>query len=118
MSDLTLEEGLHIRHRELADWELVSCRGMLGADEAPVLREAISQAQSRNTKVVVELRDAHVLDSACLAVLVGALRTAHSNGGELRLVMEGQYLEKVFEVTGLTKVFSIHSSVSAALHAA
>ena len=49
-----------------------------------------------------------------LGVLVGGLKRLRSHGGDLSLVCTQPRILKVFEITGLTTVFSIASSVDEA----
>jgi anti-sigma B factor antagonist len=55
------------------------------------------------------------LDSTGLGVLVGGLKRARSHDGTLELVCDQEKILKVFRITGLTKVFRIHTSLSDAL---
>ena len=55
------------------------------------------------------------LDSTGLGVLVGALKRVRSNDGDLYLVCTQPRIRKVFEVTGLTKVFSLFDTVDDAV---
>ena len=69
---------------------------------------------SRGT-VVVDASQVTFIDSTGLGVLVGALKRVRTNDGDLALVCTGPRVLKVFEITGLTKVFAIHGSVDEAL---
>jgi anti-sigma B factor antagonist len=67
---------------------------------------------------VVDLDGVDFLDSTGLGVLVGALkRVKGDEGGVLHLVCNQARIRKVFEVTGLTKVFSLFDSVDDAVAA-
>jgi anti-sigma B factor antagonist len=57
--------------------------------------------------VRVDLTDVDFLDSTGLGVLVGALRRAHTGGGEVVLAGARPNVAKVFQITGLDKVFEI-----------
>jgi anti-sigma B factor antagonist len=48
-------------------------------------------------------------------VLVGGLKRLRSHDGDLTLVCTHQRILKVFEITGLTKVFSIYGTVDEAV---
>jgi len=54
--------------------------------------------------VDVDLREVSFIDSTGLGILVGALRRARGNGGDLRLTRPPADLWKVFTVTGLDRV--------------
>ena len=50
-------------------------------------------------------------------MLVGGLKRARGNDGDLVLVATGRSVVKVLELTGLTRVFEIYASRSAAVGA-
>ena len=65
--------------------------------------------------IIVDLEGVDFLDSTGLGVLVGGLKRLRSHEGDLALVCTQSRILKVFEITGLTKVFSIYDSVDAAV---
>ena len=95
---------------------VVAVRGEVDFGTAPRLRELlVSTAMDGNHRVVVDLRAVDFLDSTGLGVLVGALKRVRSNDGDLYLVCTQPRIRKVFEVTGLTKVFSLFDTVDDAV---
>ncbi|MGO4750402.1 anti-sigma factor antagonist BldG, partial [Streptomyces sp. 2MCAF27] len=52
-----------------------------------------------------------------LGVLVGGLKRVRAHEGSLRLVCNQERILKIFRITGLTKVFPIHTSVDDAVAA-
>ena len=67
--------------------------------------------------ILVDLEGVEFLDSTGLGVLVGGLKRVRSHDGDLALVCTQRRILKVLEITGLTKVFTIHDSVDAAIGA-
>ncbi len=67
--------------------------------------------------IVVDLEKVDFLDSTGLGVLVGGLKRVRSHDGSLQLVCTHEKILKIFRITGLTKVFPIHSSVADAIAA-
>jgi anti-sigma B factor antagonist len=61
------------------------------------------------------MTEVEFLDSTGLGVLVGGLKKVRANNGSLELVCTTDRLLKIFKITGLAKVFVIHSSPEAAL---
>ena len=55
------------------------------------------------------------LDSTGLGVLVGGLKKVRAHDGSLQLICNQDRLLKIFRITGLAKVFTIHESADAAL---
>jgi anti-sigma B factor antagonist len=91
---------------------VVAVHGELDIDGAPELRTVLIEAidEHPGQQVVVDLEGVGFIDSAGLSVLLGGLERARDAGGDLTLVATGQGVLKVLELTGLTRVFEIHSS--------
>ena len=98
---------------------VVSVHGEVDVSTAPRLRqELIEIATSGSTRVVVDLEPVEFLDSTGLGVLVSGLKRFRTLGGDLLLVCTQPRVMKVFEITGLTEVFSMHATVDEAVAAA
>lgn len=83
-------------------------RGELDVYTSPRLRQAIVDlVTAGQTDITVEMSELAFIDSTGLGVLVGALRRVREVSGELRLVGVRPNVFRAFEITGLTKVFSI-----------
>jgi anti-sigma B factor antagonist len=97
---------------------VLTVRGEVDVYTAPRLREKLVElvAQGRY-RIVVDLEAVDFLDSTGLGVLVGGLKRVRSHDGDLVLVCTHQRILKVFEITGLTKVFTIHDSLDKAVGA-
>ena len=95
---------------------VLAVHGEVDVYTAPRLREKLVElvAQGRY-RIVVDLEGVEFLDSTGLGVLVGGLKRLRSHDGDLALVCTQHRILKVFEITGLTKVFTIHDSVQAAV---
>lgn len=94
---------------------VLAVKGEVDVYTAPRLRERLVELVSQgHRRVVVDLEGVEFLDSTGLGVLVGGLKRLRSHDGDLDLVCTQSRILKVFEITGLTKVFSIYDSVDAA----
>lgn len=97
---------------------VVSVSGEIDVYTAPQLRERLIELIDQgHYRIVVDLTRVEFLDSTGLGVLVGGLRRTRGHEGDLALVCTQPRIMKVFEVTGLNKVFSIVDSVEAAVAA-
>jgi anti-sigma B factor antagonist len=113
--DVPMELGLEIDDSRQPHTVLV-VKGEVDVYTAPRLREKLVELVSQGRRqIVVDLEGVDFLDSTGLGVLVGGLKRLRSHGGELTLVCTHQRILKVFEITGLTKVFSIVGSVDQAV---
>jgi anti-sigma B factor antagonist len=65
--------------------------------------------------VVVDLTETTFIDSTGLGVLVRGVERLNTEGGRLAIVCVDPNMVKVFEVTGLDRVFSIYASREEAL---
>jgi anti-sigma B factor antagonist len=58
--------------------------------------------------VVVDFSNPTLIDSTTLGVLVGGVKRLRSNDGQLSLVCSDRNITKIFEITGLDRVFTIY----------
>jgi anti-sigma B factor antagonist len=95
---------------------VLAVKGEVDVYTAPRLREKLVELVTQGKhRIVVDLEGVEFLDSTGLGVLVGGLKRVRSHNGDLGLVCTQHRILKVFEITGLTKVFSIHDSVDDAV---
>jgi len=111
---VTVDLGLDVSERD--GCAILAVRGEVDVYTAPRFREQLVDlvAQGRR-RIIVDLEAVDFLDSTGLGVLVGGLKRLRSHDGELLLVCTQARILKVFEITGLTRVFSIFDSVDAAV---
>lgn len=108
--DLTLQT------RDESGRTVVTVGGEIDVYTAPKLRDKISEVVADGRReLVVDLEQVEFLDSTGLGVLVGGLKKVRAEDGSLSLVCSQERLLKIFRITGLAKVFTIHSSVEDAL---
>lgn len=109
---------LDIPDLDVDGWTVVAASGEVDVAAAPALRDRLTQlVEAGTTRLVVDLEDVVFIDSTGLGVLVGGLRRARSEGGDLRLVCTNSRILKVFEATGLQDVFTIGTTVDDAVAA-
>ena len=95
---------------------MVEVSGEVDVYTAPRLREAVVSAiDSGSLRLVVDVDKVEFLDSTGVGVLVGALKKVRSGGGTLDIVCTQPRLLKIFEITGLDKVFGLHTTVDDAV---
>lgn len=110
----SMDLGLDVTERD--GCAVLAVSGEVDVATVPRLREQLHGLVAQGTnRIIVDLDGVDFLDSTGLGVLVGALKRVRSNDGELSLVCTQPRIRKVFEVTGLTKVFSLFDSVDEAV---
>ncbi len=109
---------LTLSTREVGGRTVVAVGGEIDVYTAPRLRDTITElVAAGNYDILIDMEQVEFLDSTGLGVLVGGLKRLRSHDGDLTLVCTQHRILKVFEITGLTKVFAIHDSVDAAVAA-
>jgi anti-sigma B factor antagonist len=109
---------LSLSTRSEGDRTIVEVGGEIDVYTAPRLREQlVDLVADGKYHLVVDMERVDFLDSTGLGVLVGGLKRVRAHDGSLRLVCTQERILKIFRITGLTKVFPIHSSVEEAVTA-
>lgn len=107
---------VQVSTRDVGARTVVHVEGEIDVSSADRLRETVGVLVSEGrTDLVVDLSGVRFMDSTGLGLLVGVLKRVRTAGGRLVLVVATDKLRKVFELTGLTQVFTIHGTVDEAL---
>jgi len=106
ISDEEIDDQTHV----------ISLGGEIDLYTAPEFKERMVELIEGGKKnIVVDLSEATFIDSTTLGVLVGGVKRLRPSGGGLALVCTDQNITKIFEITGLDRVFSIQGSREDAL---
>jgi anti-sigma B factor antagonist len=109
---------LSLETREAGDRTVVTVGGEIDVYTAPKLRDKITElVNGGHHDLLVDMENVEFLDSTGLGVLVGGLKKVRAEQGTMELVCSQDRLLKIFRITGLAKVFTIHDSEEAALGA-
>ena len=97
---------------------VVAVGGEIDVYTAPRLRDKFTELVAAGSyDIIVDMQNVEFLDSTGLGVLVGGLKKVRAHEGSMELICSQDRLLKIFRITGLAKVFTIHESESAALGA-
>ena len=111
--------NFHIQDEESdGQTHIIELGGEVDLYTAPEFKERMVQLIDGGKKqIVVDLSQATFIDSTTLGVLVGGVKRLRPAGGALALVCADENITKIFEITGLDRVFPIHDSRDEALAA-
>ncbi len=111
--------NFHIEDEAVDDTtHVIELGGEVDLYTAPEFKERMVELiESGKKQIVVDLSKATFIDSTTLGVLVGGVKRLRPAGGSLVLVCTDENITKIFEITGLDRVFPIHSSREEALDA-
>jgi anti-sigma B factor antagonist len=97
---------------------VIEVGGEIDVYTAPKLREKlITLVEEGSYQLIVDMEGVEFLDSTGLGVLVGGLKRVRAHDGWIDLVCRQSRILRIFKITGLNKVFSIHNSVAEAMAA-
>ena len=106
-----------IKTEELGDGAyVISLAGEVDLYTAPEFKQQLLEVIGQGARnVVVDFSDTTFIDSTTLGVLVGGVKRLRTNDGQLSLVCSDRNITKIFEITGLDRVFTIYPTRSEAL---
>lgn len=92
---------------------VVYLQGEVDLASAPQLRRGIYEVIDQgHQKVAIDLSEVEFMDSTGLGVLIGGLKRLRESGGSMVLVGIRPAVGRVFEITGLDRIFTIHDSLA------
>jgi anti-sigma B factor antagonist len=95
---------------------VISLTGEVDLYTAPEFKQQLLDVISEGGKeVVVDFSDTTFIDSTTLGVLVGGVKRLRTLDGRLSLVCSDRNITKIFEITGLDRVFTIYPTRDEAL---
>jgi len=104
--------------RPSPDVAIVALEGEVDIYSAPQFKEALlSGIDDGATTIVVDLAGVTFIDSTALGVLVSGAKRVRPRNGRLDIVCTDENITRIFEITGLDRIFGIHASREAALGA-
>jgi anti-sigma B factor antagonist len=106
-----------IKTEELGDGGyVISLAGEVDLYTAPEFKQQLLEVINQGARnVVVDFSDTTFIDSTTLGVLVGGVKRLRTNDGQLSLVCSDRNITKIFEITGLDRVFTIYPTRNEAL---
>jgi anti-sigma B factor antagonist len=88
---------------------VISLAGEVDLYTAPEFKQQLLEVIGQGaTHVIVDFTSTTFIDSTTLGVLVGGVKRIRANEGQLSLVCSDRNITKIFEITGLDRVFSIY----------
>ena len=95
---------------------VISLAGEVDLYTAPEFKQQLLDVIAKGGKeVIVDFSDTTFIDSTTLGVLVGGVKRLRTNDGQLSLVCRDRNITKIFEITGLDRVFTIYPTRDEAL---
>jgi len=90
---------------------IIDLEGEVDVYTAPQLKQqSITLLDGGVKRVVINLTSVEYLDSTALGVLIGGLKRLRERDGTLDLICPNPRIRRIFEITGLDKIFDIYAT--------
>ncbi len=108
---------IKIEARPLADFtQAIEVHGEIDVYTSPKVKEIITELIDKgNYNLIINLEGVRYIDSTGLGVLIGALKKVREKDGCINLVCNNPQIKKIFNITGLVKIFGIFKTEEEAL---
>ena len=88
--------------------QAVEVQGEIDVYTSPRVKETINELiEKGHYHLVINLEGVRYIDSTGLGVLIGALKKVREHNGRILLVCTNPQIKKIFNITGLVKIFEI-----------
>lgn len=104
---LSSTRGFHVRAYEIDDAMVAECHGRLTSDNAPLLRMELKDLMPLHKRIVLDLKEVPLMDSAGLGSVVGLYVTARTRGCRIELVNANEAIRKLFSITNVLSLFEL-----------
>ncbi len=96
--------------------DVLGLSGRLDLVGSSTLKDTIRQRLAdRRLQLVLDMKNVHFINSSGLGALISSLRDIRVSGGRIALCNLAPYIEEIFTITGLTRVFDCYQSVHEAV---
>lgn len=113
-----MEMDLHIEVIKNQDYAMLLVAGEVDAYTSGYFRETmLGVIENGLNTLIIDMCNVEYIDSSGLGALVGGLRRISENNGSIYIISCSDQVRKVFEITGLERVFKIFNNSEDAIKA-
>lgn len=95
---------------------VVEVHGEIDVYTSPKVKETINDLVDKgHYNLIINLEGVRYIDSTGLGVLIGALKKVREHNGSISLICSNPQIKKIFNITGLVKIFGIFKNEEEAL---
>ena len=108
MSFEEMDQGTHV---------VLAPEGKFNLVASPLLKARIDElVAAGKTKLIVDLHAVDFIDSSGLGSLIGGLKAARQQGGDLRIAQAGSQVKAVLKLTNLDRILNPYETIEEALN--
>jgi len=95
---------------------LAEVQGEIDVYTSPKVKEALTALIEKGKyNLVIGLEEVRYIDSTGLGVLIGTLKKVREHNGTVAIICNNPQIKKIFNITGLVKIFGIYKNADEAL---
>lgn len=112
-----MKNSMRLKAKKIDDVVVVEIKGnLMGGPDSQKFRDLLRKFldEGRN-KIVVDLKNVKMINSAGLGTLISGLTTMRNSGGDLKIANLNEKVESLLTITRLIKVFETYNSIEEAI---
>ncbi len=103
--------------KEVKNAYVIDVQGEIDVYTSPRVKETINELiEKEHYNLIINLEEVRYIDSTGLGVLIGALKKVREHNGSINLICTNPQIKKIFNITGLVKIFGIFKNVEEAVN--
>jgi len=96
-----------LRTEQIEDIFIIDIEGEVDTYTSSKIKQDILKIVDQSAKIIISMEKVKFIDSTGLGILIGILKKVKEKEGEMIIVSPNSYINQIFEITGLFKVFKI-----------
>ena len=113
---VTFGDVMKITVRDIDDISVLTISGRIDSISSNDLEMVLERSMNKSHSIIIDLADTEYISSSGLRVLLAGLKALKSKQGDMILASLQPVVRDVFEIAGLTRLFSIQKDPDDALH--
>jgi len=97
------------------NYVIINIEGEVDTYTSPKVKSDILKEIEDYKNIIISMEKVKFIDSTGLGVLIGVLKKVKEKEGKLIIISPNSYINQIFEITGLFKVFKIVNSINEAI---
>ncbi len=107
--------NINVKTEKIDDITLIEIDGEVDTYTSSKIKQDILQVVEQTPKIIISMEKVKFIDSTGLGILIGVLKKVKEKEGEMIIVSPNSYINQIFEITGLFKVFKIVENTQQAI---
>ncbi|MFN4219716.1 MAG: anti-sigma factor antagonist [bacterium] len=107
--------NIEVKSQQIEDLFLIEIEGEVDTYTSSKIKQDILKLVEKSSFIIISMEKVKFIDSTGLGILIGILKKVKEKEGEMVIVSTNSYINQIFEITGLYKVFKIVESIQQAV---